>query len=78
MVILKKLVKITAILLSKKDSAILKLKNEYYVVLVPKDLVVKAGFNSTTFDFELISDDGRLALMMDLSSTIRDRGDSVT
>ena len=78
MVILKKLVKIPAILLSKDDSTILKLKNEYYVVLIPRDLVAKAGLNSATFDFELISDNGRLALAMDLSPTTRDRGDSVT
>lgn len=59
---MKKLVKISAILLSKEDSAILHLKNEYYLVLIPKTLVVNYGVNSDTFDFNLISKNGVMSL----------------
>lgn len=59
---MKKLAKIPAILLSKEDSAILKLKNEYYAVLIPRTLIVHFGIDSNMFDFDLISKNGVMSL----------------
>ena len=48
---MKKLAKIPAILLNKEESIALRLKNEYYAALIPRDLVVGSGLNAVYFDF---------------------------
>jgi hypothetical protein len=59
---MKKTVKIPAILLSKEDAAFLKLKNEYYIVLIPRNLATNSGIKETSFDFDLISKNNSLSL----------------
>jgi len=59
---MKKITKIPAILLSREDATILKLKNEYYVVLIPRNLVARSGIREASFDFDLISKNGVLSL----------------
>jgi hypothetical protein len=63
---MKKSAKIPAILLSKEDSTVLKLKNEYYAVLIPRNLVVNSGISSNIFD--LISKNGVMSLETSLAA----------
>lgn len=65
---MKKLAKIPAILLSKEDSTVLKLKNEYYAVLIPRNLIENSGISSNIFDFDLISKNGVMSLETSLAA----------
>ena len=65
---MKKTAKISAILLNKEDISILKLKNEYFIILIPRNLVTNSGIKGNTFDFDLISKNNSLSLGTSLTA----------
>ncbi|NIP62101.1 MAG: hypothetical protein GWN01_11970 [Nitrosopumilaceae archaeon] len=56
------LAKIPASLLSKKEARNLNLNGEYYIALIPKDLLKDQGITNENIDLDLISYNERILL----------------
>jgi len=59
-----KIADIPATVLTKEQSQVLKLKDEQYLVIIPKKLFNKLGITKSDFTFDLISDKERVSLVV--------------
>lgn len=67
---MKKLAEIPAQLLSKENCTVLKLKEEPYLILIPKSIIQKAGFIQNDLNFDLVKNDqNKLSLLGHESSS---------
>ena len=57
-----KIANIPTTLLTKEQATSLKLKDEQYLVIIPKTLLNKLGITKSDFTFDLISDKERVSL----------------
>ena len=51
-------------LLTKEQATSLKLKDEQYLVIIPKTLLNKLGITKSDFTFDLISDKDKVSLVV--------------
>ncbi len=59
-----KIADIPATSLTKEQSQVLKLKDEQYLVIIPKTLLNKLGITKSEFTFDLISDKDKVSLVV--------------
>jgi len=59
-----KVAEIPATSLTKEQSRVLKLKDEQYLVIIPKTLLNKLGITKSDFTFDLISDKEKVSLVV--------------
>jgi len=59
-----KIANIPITLLTKEQSQVLKLKDEQYLVIIPKTLLNKLGITKSDFTFDLISDKEKVSLVV--------------
>ncbi len=59
-----KVANIQATVLTKEQSQVLKLKDEQYLVIIPKKLFNKLGITKSEFTFDLISDKDKVSLVV--------------
>ena len=59
---------IFATLLTKDQSLALNLKDEYYLVIIPKKLFNKLGINTSDFSFDVIADKEKVSLVVNRKS----------
>ncbi len=59
-----KVAEIPATSLTKEQSQVLKLKDEQYLVIIPKSLLNKLGITKSDFTFDLISDKEKVSLVV--------------
>lgn len=68
---MKKLASVSAQLLTKENCTALKLKEESYLILIPKSIIQKAGFIQNDLIFDLIKNDqNKLSLLGRESSSL--------
>jgi len=60
---MKKLATIPSFLLSKEQTAELKLQHQSYLLIIPQDLVSKAGITNEFLSFDLVILDNKLSLL---------------
>ena len=60
---MKKLAQIPSFLLSKEQTAQLKLQHQSYLLIIPQDLVSKVGITNEFLGFDLVILDGKLSLL---------------
>ena len=60
---MKKLAKIPSFLLSKEMSAALKLEQQSYLIIIPKDILEELDVVSTYLSFDLVILDNKLSLL---------------
>ncbi|MFY9301189.1 MAG: hypothetical protein WAO91_08380 [Candidatus Nitrosotenuis sp.] len=58
-----RLARLSSFLLSKDLTVDLKLSEQPYIVLIPKNLAAKAGINSSGLEFDLVFENNRLSLI---------------
>jgi len=63
-----KVANISATLLTKEESLALKLKNEQYLVIIPKILLNKLGITKSDFTFDLVYDKENVSLVVNRGS----------
>ena len=59
-----KIANIPTTLLTKEQATSLKLKDEQYLVIIPKTLLNKLGITKSDFTFDLISDKEKVSLVV--------------
>ncbi len=59
-----KIANIPITLLTKEQATSLKLKDEQYLVIIPKALLNKLGITKSDFTFDLISDKEKMSLVV--------------
>ena len=59
-----KIANIPITLLTKEQATSLKLKDEQYLVIIPKTLLNKLGITKSDFTFDLISDKDKVSLVV--------------
>ena len=59
-----KIANIPITLLTKEQATSLKLKDEQYLVIIPKTLLTKLGITKSDFTFDLISDKENVSLVV--------------
>jgi len=59
-----KIANIPTTLLTKEQATSLKLKDEQYLVIIPKTLLNKLGITKSDFTFDLISDKEKMSLVV--------------
>jgi len=60
---MKKLAQIPSFLLSKEQTAQLKLQHQSYLLIIPQDLVSKVGITNEFLGFDLVILDNKLSLL---------------
>jgi len=60
---MKKLATIPSFLLSKEQTAQLKLQHQSYLLIIPQDLVSKVGITNEFLGFDLVILDNKLSLL---------------
>ena len=61
---MRKLAEVPAQLLTKENCTALKLKEEPYLILIPKSIIQKAGFIQNDLNFDLVKNDqNKLSLL---------------
>jgi len=75
---MKKLAYISSFLLSKEHSAALKLQQQSYLIIIPKDLVEKQGLVNEFLEFDLVILDNKLSLLGPKVSNPRVRQSTVS
>ena len=63
-----KVANVPATLLTREQATALKLKNEQYLVIIPKTLLNKLGVTKLDFVFELIYDKDKVSLVVNRNS----------
>ena len=58
-----KLARVSSFLLSKDLAVNLKLSEQPYLILIPKNLAAKAGITSPELEFDLVYENNRLSLI---------------
>lgn len=67
-----KVANISATLLTKEESLALKLKNEQYLVIIPKILLNKLGITKSDFTFDLVYDKENVSLVVNRGWNLED------
>jgi len=60
---MKKLATLSSILFSKEQAIALKLKEQPYIILIPKSIIHKQGLTDETLDFELVISENKITLL---------------
>jgi len=60
---MKKLTSIPSILFSKEQTIALKLKEQPYIILIPKSIIQKLGITEENLDFKLVINENKITLL---------------
>ena len=60
---MKKLASISSILFSKEQTIALKLKEQPYIILIPKSILQKLGITNENLDFKLVINENKITLL---------------
>ena len=60
---MKKISKLSSILFSKEQTVALKLKEQPYIILIPKSIIQKLGITDENLDFNLVIYENKIALL---------------
>jgi len=60
---MKKLASLPSILFSKEQTVALKLKEQPYIILIPKSILQKHGITDENLDFKLVINENKITLL---------------
>ena len=60
---MKKLASLPSILFSKEQTIALKLKEQPYIILIPKSIIQKLGITDENLDFKLVINENKITLL---------------